>query len=356
MTRTEADQSETPGEVPAPGDVPAPGEVPAPEPGGRSRWIDLDGPVRYLDFGGPARGPVIVCVHGLGGSAVNWSALAPLLTGQYRLLAPDLAGHGLTRAAGRGTGVPANRVLLHRFVESVARESVAVAGPGPARPVLLMGNSMGGMISLLEASAAPRAVAGLILVDPALPFAAARPDPVVAAMFALYATPGLRRVLARQRSRMTPEALVARVLSLCCADPARIPADVVAWHVEVARQRDAFGDTGADFDAALRSVLAIAGYAGRQEYRRRVRSVRCPVLLLHGSRDRLVPVAVARAAARANPSWSLVVLDGAGHAPQLEIPGRVAGIITQWLGSAGLAAAQAATPGPPARRPDAAPG
>ncbi len=345
MTGTEADQSA------APGDMPAPGEVPAPEPGGRSRWIDLDGPVRYLDFGGPADGPVIVCVHGLGGSAVNWSALAPLLTGQYRLLAPDLAGHGLTRAAGRGTGVPANRVLLHRFVESVA-----VAPPGQARPVLLMGNSMGGMISLLEASAAPRAVAGLILVDPALPFVAARPDPVVAAMFALYATPGLRRVLARQRSRMTPEALVARVLSLCCADPARIPADVVAWHVEVARQRAAFGDTGADFDAALRSVLAIAGYAGRQEYRRLVRSVGCPVLLLHGSRDRLVPVAVARAAARANPSWSLVVLDGAGHAPQLEVPGRVAGVMTQWLGSAGLAAAQAATPRPPARGLEAGPG
>lgn len=35
--------------------------------GGWSRWIDLDGPVRYLDFGGPAGGPLIVCVHGLGG-------------------------------------------------------------------------------------------------------------------------------------------------------------------------------------------------------------------------------------------------------------------------------------------------
>src|SRR5439155_22578234 len=106
----------------------------------RSRWVDLDGPVHYLDFGGPPDGPVVVGVHGLGGSAVNWSALAPALTDRCRVLAPDLAGHGLTRSLCRGTGVAANRALLHRFVGSVT-----------GAPVLLMGNSMGGMIALLEA-------------------------------------------------------------------------------------------------------------------------------------------------------------------------------------------------------------
>ena len=55
--------------------------------------------------------------------------------------------------------------------------------------MILMGNSMGGMISLIEASAAPDAVAGLILLDPALPIVLTRPDPFVAAMFAAYATP-----------------------------------------------------------------------------------------------------------------------------------------------------------------------
>ena len=160
-----------------------PGPEPGPEAGGQSRWVDIGGPVRYLDFGGPAHGPVIVCVHGLGGSAVNWSAIAPLLTGRCRLLAPDLAGHGLTQSGGRGTDVVANRSLLHEFIESV-----------PGSPVILMGNSMGGMISLLEASAAPDAVVGLILVDPALPFVPARPDPLVAAMFAMFAVPGLGRL------------------------------------------------------------------------------------------------------------------------------------------------------------------
>src|SRR5690349_10851920 len=120
-----------------------------PKAAGRSSWVDIGGPVHYLDFGGPAGAPVVVGVHGLGGSALNWSAIAPLLTDRCRVLAPDLAGHGLTEALGRGTTVAANRVLLDRFIHAVT-----------ASPVILMGNSMGGMISILEAGAAPQAVAG----------------------------------------------------------------------------------------------------------------------------------------------------------------------------------------------------
>ena len=309
-------------------------EGPGGRRGGISRWADLGGPLHYLDFGGPAGGPVIVCVHGLGGSAVNWMAVAPLLTGCCRVLAPDLAGHGLTRSGGRGTDVAANAALLHRFVESVS--------PGP---VILMGNSMGGMISLLEASAAPAAVAGLILVDPALPVVPARPDPLVTAMFVLYLIPGFGRAMMARHRRLSPEQSVASVLGLCCVDSSRVAADVIARHVEVASQRAAFTGAGRDFAAAIRSVVATAGYPRRRAYLRRIRSVTCPVLLIHGTGDRLVPIAAARAAARASPSWSLAEIPGVGHVPQLEAPADTARVITEWLRSAGLSAAEAATPG-----------
>jgi pimeloyl-ACP methyl ester carboxylesterase len=299
---------------------------------GQSRWTDLDGPLHYLDFGGPADGPAIVCVHGLGGSAVNWSAIAPLLTDRYRILAPDLAGHGLTQSAGRGTGVAANRVLLHRFIESV---------PGSA--VILMGNSMGGMISLLEASAAPAAVAGLILIDPALPLVPARQDPLVTAMFVLSATPGLGRVMLSRQRGVSPEELVASTMSLCCEDHSRVPAEVVTQHVELVRRRAVFTDGRRDLAATTRSVVATLGFRGRA-YRRGIRSITCPVLMLHGERDRVVPVAAARAVARVNPSWSLVVLPGVGHVPQLESAQDSARVIAEWLGSAGRRAAESATP------------
>jgi pimeloyl-ACP methyl ester carboxylesterase len=211
-----------------------------------------------------------------------------------------------------------------------------------------MGNSMGGMISLLEAAAAPEAVAGLVLVDPALPFVPARPDPVVAAMFAAYSTPGLGRLMMAARRRvLSPEALVITTLRLCCVDASRVPADVVAKHVAVARHRARFTDGGRDFLAAARSIGATAGYVRGLPYRRGIRSIAAPVLLLHGERDRLVPVAAARAAARANPSWSLIVLPDIGHVPQLEAPGETAKAVLEWLVGAGLRAARAATPDRP---------
>jgi len=297
----------------------------------QSRWTDIGGPVHYLDFGGPAGAPVIVCVHGLAGSAENWAALAPLLTGRYRLLAPDLAGHGLTRSMGRVTSVAANRALLHRFVEAAA-----------GGPVLLMGNSMGGMISLIEAGTSPDLVRGLILIDAALPFVPARPDPLVTAMFALYMTPGIGRLITASRRRMSPEAAVASVLALCCADPSLVPPGVVARHVELARQRAAYAEAGPDFTAAIRSVIGTAGYLHGQAYRRQIHAVSCPVLLLHGAADRLVPVTAATAAAGAHPSWSVVILPGVGHVPQLEAPRECAAEIVGWLAAHGPGAARRA--------------
>ena len=58
-----------------------------------------------------------------------------------------------------------------------------------------------------------------------------------------------------------------------------------------------------------------------------------PVLLLHGERDRLVPVRLAREAARRNPQWRLETLPDIGHVPQLEAPDDVADRIIDWLTS-----------------------
>ncbi len=54
-------------------------------PGAASTVTDLDGPVRHLDLGGPVDAPVVLCVHGLGGSALNWGLLAPLLSDSHRI-------------------------------------------------------------------------------------------------------------------------------------------------------------------------------------------------------------------------------------------------------------------------------
>jgi pimeloyl-ACP methyl ester carboxylesterase len=249
----------------------------------------------------------------------------------------DLPGHGLTRSLGRGTDVSALRALLHRFIEAV-----------PATPVMLMGNSMGGMISLLEASAAPAAVASVVLVDPVLPLAPALPDRFVTPMLAAYAAPGLGPLLMRLRRRMSPEALVASVLSLCCVDVSQVPAVVLAQHVTVARQALMSPEAEREIATSARSMIVALGSLRGGSYRRAIRATACPVLLLHGARDRMVPIAIARAAARANPAWTLIEMSGVGHVPQLEAPGDAARAITDWLGSADQRAAEAAESARPA--------
>ena len=59
-------------------------------------------------------------------------------------------------------------------------------------------------------------------------------------------------------------------------------------------------------------------------------AVRAPTLVLHGRRDRLVPVSFARAAARRRDDWRYVELADCGHAPQLELPARFVDVVSRW--------------------------
>jgi len=288
--------------------------------GVQSLTVDLDGPVHYFDFGGPADAPVIVAVHGLGGAGWNWAAVAPKLSKHYRMLALDLAGHGRTPAAGRKTTVGANRRLLDRFLKTVVGQRVT-----------LMGNSMGGAISLLEAAASPDLVEALVLVDPALPRPVLAPvDPLVALSFAVMSVPGLgEAAMRRRRGKRTPEQQVRETLALCCVDAMRIPPDVVAMGIALAEERAGYRYAARDFVAAARSLVRLLALSSR--FRDAMRAVDVPVLMLHGDHDRLVPLRVAEGVAEANPRWRFEVARGIGHVPQLEAPDWTASVVLDWL-------------------------
>jgi pimeloyl-ACP methyl ester carboxylesterase len=299
--------------------------------GGVSRTVDLGGAVHYVDFGGAAGAPRVVLVHGLGGSYLNWCLLAPRLAANARVLAVDLVGFGRTHPEGRAATVQTAAVLLDRFVREVA-----------GAPAVLVGNSMGGMVSILEAAANPDAVTGLVVIDPVLPLVrGVRPDRLVATMFLLYAVPGIgERYLARRRAAVAPRELVRQLLDLCCVDPTRVPQELVAASVALAEERVAVSGADAAFLSAARSLLWVSARRGR--YWATMRKVRAPVLLLHGEKDRLVSVHSAREAAARNPGWRFEVLADVGHVPQLEVPDAVADLILDWLGAEGATAARRA--------------
>lgn len=285
----------------------------------RGRTIDIDGPVHFADFGGAGR--PLVLVHGLGGSHLNWMAVAPRLGERGRVLAPDLPGFGRTPLAGRSADIRANQRLLDRFLDTVVGE-----------PAILVGNSMGGLIALLETADAPAKVAGLVLIAPAQPRpAGTRIDLFVAGAFAVYALPGVgERVLRWRAARLGAEGLVRSTLRLCCVDPAAVPPDAVAAHVALARERLAgMPWANSAFLQASRSLIAFLARPSRVYDA--VRRIAAPTLLVQGTHDRLVPLAASNALATLRSDWTYSVFDAVGHVPQLEAPERVATTLASWL-------------------------
>ena len=281
--------------------------------------VDLKGPVYYLDFDTAGAGPRTVYVHGLGGSHINWVGLAPLMSGYVRGMAVDMPGFGLTPAAGRQTTVHANAQVLKQFLREVVGEKV-----------LLVANSMGGFISMIVAAEEPDLVSGVVLINPTLPLArGVRLDPAVGKQVLLNGIPGVGEwVLARRYARVPARQRVSEVLSRCCFDAQRVPGEMLESLIELEESLSARSDHAACQLAAARSI--VRGLAWTPTYWRRMAAIGQPVLLLHGTYDRLIPIASAHQAAKRLPHWSFVELE-AGHIPQMEAPQLVADEMVKWL-------------------------
>ena len=231
----------------------------------------------------------------------------------------DLPGFGRSEPGGRKTSVQANVAVLQRFLADVVGE-----------PVVLVGNSMGGMISLLTAGERPGAVTGLVLLDPAIPGPRRALDPLVAVTFALYALPFVgERFLWWRRTRQSTLARVREMLSLCGVDPDDLPPEVIDRSVTLLEERQDVEGMDKAFLAAARSLVKLL--VDPRRYRKAMAAIDQPVLLVHGDRDRLVPVAAARDIAQRHPAWRYLELRGVGHVPQLQVPERLAPEVLDWM-------------------------
>lgn len=283
------------------------------------RTVDIGGPVAFEEWDGP-RERTFVLVHGLGGSHLNWRLVARDLASRGRVLVPDLAGYGLTPRAGRSSAILPSRRLLSRFLTEQA-----------SGEVILAGNSMGGALALLQAAFEPDSVAGIVPTASVLPWArGGMPAPIVAGGFTLYRIPVVgERVVRGRFNRLGAERSVRLGFRLTAHDASVIPEDLVEQHIDLLRVRQHDPDASAAFLEGARSILRLLWLRGR--YRAALDGVRCPVLLIHGSRDRFVPAAFARAAAIRRPDWRLIVLPEVGHIPQMEAPQRWTVAVHRWL-------------------------
>ncbi|MBK8697573.1 MAG: alpha/beta hydrolase [Deltaproteobacteria bacterium] len=279
--------------------------------------VDVMGPLHLVDHGGD--GPPMLLIHGLGGSVENWLRVASLLARDHHVYAVDLPGFGRSPPAGRPPTLEGYVELIAALIRQRIRE-----------PAVLVGNSMGGLLSLLTASQHPELVRGAVLVNPALPrYGSAPVDRMVGTVFALYAIPGVGELYFRKVARRaSTEAAIRYFFDLCGLDAKTLPPEVIDAHRAVHRYRRDLPWTDATFLGAARSLLKLVLRPSRFE--EHLRRVRAPTLLMHGTRDRLVSMHNARAVAKRREDFTFAELPTQGHTPMLEEPAEFVERVLAW--------------------------
>ena len=262
---------------------------------------DLGGRV-MLYRAGRRDGPPVVLVHGLGqNGARDWSRLIPALADGYAVYALDLPGFGQSDKG--------NRLYSPA---SFARAIENVIGPRVGGRFTLIGHSMGGAVSLAYAAAYPERIQRLILVDMA----------------------GVlqRAVYAEFLSRVGTQAATGGYVE-------DAPWFTSYLHRALTRAESVPLSSGPLLgSAAVRQQFfrgepnAIAAYTlVGHDFSRALRSVAAPTLLIWGSEDKVAPLRTGQMAAATMPNARLTILQGAGHAPMLQMPERFNPIVLDEL-------------------------
>jgi pimeloyl-ACP methyl ester carboxylesterase len=283
----------------------------------KSHFIDVAGPVHYQEVGDG--GPVLVLVHGIGASYLSWYPVVDALGENHRVLAIDLIGHGFTPPHGRKASVRRNSELLADFADVMTDQQV-----------ILVGNSMGGLVSVLAAVARPELVAGLILVNPALPVVSVRSISRDSQRLAWPLLPLLGNSAARYYyHERSVEDEVDDTFRLVLSKGTEIDPLHRAAAIELARARREMEWSIPSFTEAARSIAR--ELASPRRFRKILHQVSHPTLLIHGTEDRVVPPASARWAAQERPDWTFAMIEGMGHTPQIENPKLFVNFVETWL-------------------------
>ena len=123
--------------------------------------------LRRLEWG-PAAGPAVLCLHGLLDQALIWEPLAQALAAEgFRVIAPDLRGHGRSDHAAAGGGYQALDFIT---------DTVGLSDQLGIREAIVIGHSLGSVVACGLASLRPQMVRRLLLIEPVLPAAASEGD------------------------------------------------------------------------------------------------------------------------------------------------------------------------------------
>lgn len=263
--------------------------------------------VTYADRG---LGPALVLVHGWSFGAGVLDALPPELLAGRRALAPDLRGHGASRA-----GIGAVAATAPFALGDLADDLVGLLEGLRLEDATLVGWSLGGQVALAALPRLRPRVARLVLVSTTPRFTLGDDWP--------HGLPAASLEALARRVRRDPARAVDRFFEGMFVDGELGPATrslATALRAAVPPPDAGAALAGLDVLAAtdLRPVLP---------------RVDLPTLVVHGERDPICPAGAGRALAEAIPGAGLALLAGAGHAPFLSRPAELAAALLPFLAS-----------------------
>ena len=284
----------------------------------------------YLRPRSPSGAPPLVFIHGFGAALGHWRNNLQVLSESHPVYALDLLGFGRSQKAGANYNPAFFAELIADFCDTFLQ-----------RPAILVGNSLGSVISLLRAHRYSDRVKGLVLINlPDASLLAANPPqrgmtdssqrktivgmvgewlryPVI---FLLTSPLVINPLLAIVRS----PSILFNALRNAYVDPRWVDGELKALIQEPTQDPLA--------PLTLRCLTRGMGQvAPEDQARSTLPQMEIPILLIWGKQDRLVPPQLAGRCAKLNPRLELVELDQAGHCPQDECSDRVNGLILRWL-------------------------
>ena len=249
-------------------------------------------------------------VHGLGGASTNWTDLAAQLSPWLAGEALDLPGFGQSGPAARGDySLDAQANVVIGYLESSGRG-----------PVHLIGNSMGGAISIIIASSRPDLVKTLTLVSPAVPFLRPNKTPGADPRMLLLMVPWVGATVQHRLDGLPVEQRVRGTLELVYGDVSKVPQQRIDEAIAELESRSGMEWGPRAFVAAMRSIAINYAQIRSRSMWSRMRRITAPTLLVWGDQDRLVDVRVAPRTQSAIAGSRLLILPGVGHVAMMEDP------------------------------------
>jgi len=225
-------------------------------------------------------GKPIVLLHGVGLDHTIWQKMAQLYQDQARFILPDLRGEGQSETGN-----------TNHTLEQMAEDVHALLNKLEFEQVYLGGHSMGGYIALAFAEKYPEHLAGL----------------------ALIATNAGSDSEEKKKQRYADAAAILKQGGTVLADSLspKLSSDPqikeLTWKMIAATDTKGLANT----------QIAIAK---RPERLHVLERLTCPILIIAGKEDQIIPEAAVKTMVAANPEAHSVFIPGAGHMPMLEAP------------------------------------